>query len=122
MAKLQPEDTNLEKCVDLKDTVGKGDCEIMYEKRRIILYRIRNRVDQLGECSKQIMVPKTLRGKVVEVVHDSIFGGYLGRKKTTDRIQTNFYWPRMQGDVTSFCRSCDVCEKTNAIGSVPHVP
>ena len=32
----------------------------------------------------------------MEVVHDSIFGGHLGIKKTKDRIQTNFYWPAFQ--------------------------
>ena len=58
----------------------------------------------------------------MEVTHDSIFGGHLGIKKTKDRIQTNFYWPGMQGDVTSFCRSCDVCQKRTAKGSVSHVP
>ena len=68
------------------------------------------------------MVPKTLRKEVMEVAHDSIFGGHLGIKKTKDCIQTNFYWPGMQGDVTSFCRSCDVCQKTTAKGSVPRVP
>ena len=50
----------------------------------------------------QIMVPKTLRGKVMEVAHGSIFGRHLGIRKTEDLIQTNFYWPGMQGDVTSF--------------------
>ena len=68
------------------------------------------------------MVPKTLRKKVMEVAHDSIFAGHLGIKKTKDRIQTNFYWPGMQGDISSFCRSCDVCQKTTAKGSVPRVP
>ena len=58
----------------------------------------------------------------MEVAHDSILGGHLGIKKTKDHIQTNFYWPGMQGDVTSFCRSCDVCQKTTAKGSVPRVP
>ena len=73
LAKLQQEDITLEKYVDLKDTFRKRDYEIKYEKRRGILYRIRSRVDGLSECSKQIMVPKTLRRKVMEVVHDSIF-------------------------------------------------
>ena len=68
------------------------------------------------------MVPKTLRRKVMEVAHDLIFGGHLGIKKTKDRIQTNFCWPGMQGDITSFCRSCDVCQKTTAKGFVPRVP
>ena len=56
----------------------------------------------------------------MEVAHDSIFGGHLGIKKTKDRIQTNFYWPGMQGDnTTSFCRSC---QKMTAKGSIPRVP
>ena len=122
LAKLQQEDNTLEKYTDLEDAVRKRDYEIKYEKRRVVLYRIRNRVDGLGECLKQIMVPKTLGRKVMEVVQDSIFGGHLWIKKTKDRIQTNFYWPGMQGDITSFCRSCDVCQKTTAKGSVPRVP
>ena len=122
LAKLQQEDNTLEKYADLEDAVRKGDYEIKYEKRRGVLYRIWNRVGGLGECSKQIMVPKTLMRKVMEVAHDLIFGRHLGIKKTKDRIQTNFYWPGMQGDVTSFCRSCGVCQKTTAKGSVPRVP
>ena len=122
LAKLHLEDTTLEKYADLKDGVRKGDYEIKYEKCRGVLYRIRNRVDGLGESSKQIMVSKTLRRKVMEVAHDSIFGENLGMKKTKDGIQTNFYWLRIQGDITSFCRSCDVCQNTTAKGSVPRVP
>ena len=122
LVKLQQEDTTLEKHVDLKDVVRKGNYDIKYEKCTGILYRIRSRVDGLGECSKQIMVPKTLKRKVMEVAHDSIFGGHLVIKKTKDHIQTNFYWPGMQSDVTSFCRSCDVCQKTTAKGFTPRVP
>ena len=68
--------------MDLKDAVRKRDYEIKYEKRRGILYWIRSRVDGLGECSKQIMVPKTLKGEFMEVAHDSNFGGHLRRLKT----------------------------------------
>ena len=49
LAKLQQEDTTLEKYVDLKDTVWKGDYKIKFENCRGILYRIRSRVDGLGE-------------------------------------------------------------------------
>ena len=76
LAKLQQEDTAPEKYVDLKDAVRKGDYEIKYEKSEDILYKVRNRVDGLGECSKQIMIPKTLRRKVMKVAHDSIFGAH----------------------------------------------
>ena len=93
-----------------------------FEKRQGILYRIRRRIDGLGETWKQIMVPKSLRLRVMEVAHDSIFGGHLGVKKTKDKIQTNFYWPRMHNDVSGFCRSCDVCQKTVDKGTVARAP
>ena len=33
----------------------------------------------------------------------------MGVKKIEGKIQTNFFWPGLHDDVTSFCRSCDVC-------------
>ena len=42
LAKLQQEGTTLEKYVNLKGAVRKGDYKIKYEKRRGILYRIRS--------------------------------------------------------------------------------
>ena len=93
-----------------------------FEKRQGILYRIRRRIDGLGETWKQIMVPKSLRIRVVEVAHDLIFGGLLEVKKTKNRVQTNFYWPRMYNDVSGFCRSCDVCQKTVDKGTVARAP
>ena len=53
----------------------------------------------------------------MEVAHGSLMGGYLGIKMTTDRMQSAFYWPGIQGDVTRFCKSCDVCQKTVNKGS-----
>ena len=65
---------------------------------------------------------KSLWVRVMEVAHDSICGGHLGVKKTKDKIQTNFYWPRMHNDVIGFCRSCDVCQKTDDKGTVARTP
>ena len=63
LVKLQQEDTTLEKYVDLKDAVRKGDYEIKCEKRRDIPCRIRSRVGGIVECSKQIMVQRSRRLK-----------------------------------------------------------
>ena len=58
----------------------------------------------------------------MELAHVSIMGGHMGIKKTADKIQSTFYWPGIQGDVTRYCKSCDVCQKTVNKGSVPKVP
>ena len=54
------------------------------------------------------------------MAHNLMFGGHLGVKKTEDQIQTTFHWLGMHRDATSFCRSCDMCQKMVARGAVPH--
>ena len=106
----------------MKEEVNRGKYVVAYKKLKGILYRVCQRKDIPGETGKKILVLKLLKTRVMEVAHDSVFGGHLRVKKTEDRIQTNFYWPGMHKDVTSFCRSCDVCQKTFARGAVLRAP
>ena len=53
------------------------------------------------------------------MAHNSMSGGHLGVKKTEDRNQTNFFWPRVHNDVTRFWRSCDIWRKTASRESAP---
>ena len=75
-----------------------------------------------GKPLKQVMVPVQLRSRIMELAHGSLMGGHMGIKKTADKIQSAFYWPGIQGDVTRYCKSCDVRQKTVNKGSVPKVP
>ena len=100
----------------------KNGKEISHLKEKGILYRITKKIDVEKEELKQILVPKDLRKKVMEVAHDKMLAGHMGVKKTEDRILTNFYWPGIHQDVVSFCRSCDVCQRTVSKGSVTKVP
>ena len=116
------EDLTLQKLKQLKGTETRKGYVVSYEKRGGSWYRIRQRKDDVGDPRKQILVPKFLRERVMGVAHGSLFGGHLGMTKTDDRIQTNFFWPGLHENVTSFCRSCNVCQKTVARGSVPRAP
>ena len=42
---------------------------------------------------------------MMELAHGSIMSGHMGIKKTVDKIQSAFYWPGIQGDVTHYCKS-----------------
>ena len=46
----------------------------------------------------------------------------MGIKITVDKIQSAFYWSGVQGDVTGYCKSYDVRQKTVKKGSVLKVP
>ena len=90
-----------------------------YDKVKIALMK---RYENGGKPLKQGMVPVQLRNRIMELAHESIMGGHMGIKKTADKIQSAFYWPGIQVDVTGHCKSCDVCQKTVNKGSVPKVP
>ncbi|XP_033745582.1 uncharacterized protein LOC117331096 [Pecten maximus] len=75
-----------------------------------------------GRTSKQLVVPSQYRGIVLRLAHDSVMAGHLGAKRTADRILLEFYWPGIIADVSRYCRSCDVCQRTFPKGRVTKVP
>ena len=58
----------------------------------------------------QIVVPKLYRNEILSMAHDLPFGGHLGVRKTKDRILRHFFWPGMDHDVKTYCRSCHNCQ------------
>ena len=58
----------------------------------------------------QLVVPACKRAKVLEIAHDSPWGGHFGANKTLKRIELNFTWPGISVDVAEYTRSCVKCQ------------
>ena len=71
---------------------------------------------------KQVVVPSEHRKRVMSLAHESIVGGHLAAKKKIDQTTASFHWPGIISDVTRFCRSCEICQKTVPKGKVTKVP
>ena len=71
---------------------------------------------------KQLVLPNSLRESVLEVAHDSILGGHLATKKTYDRVTSNFFWPGAYDDVSRYCQSCAICQRTIPKGRCGKTP
>ena len=120
---MQNDDESLQKYWERNDVVVRGQAEISFEAKGGVLYRVyKHPYVNSGKPLKQVMVPVQLRSRIMALAHGSLMGGHMGIKKTADKIQSAFYWPGIQGDVTRYCKSCDVCQKTVNEGSVPKVP
>ncbi len=66
-----------------------------------------------------ILVPKTLRTKVIACAHSSVFSGHEGIYRTTQRLMRSCWWPGMQRDVEFFidrCKACKACKTENQSG------
>ena len=127
LKQAQREDTGLEKlwkwANENTELHTKGHHGYRYEVRTGVLYRIYQepKGDDVFEV-KQVVVPRKFRNRVMSLAHESIVGGHLGVQKTFDRITSSFHWPGILADVTRFCRSCDVCQRTIPKGRVTQVP
>ncbi len=66
----------------------------------------------LGEPFFQIVVPTTLRNKVLQTSHGDV-AGHMGVRKTYDRILRYFFWPRLKRDVAQFIKTCHTCQRTS---------
>lgn len=127
LKEAQETDSSLSKVRELvqngEHVRGKKDSTFWYEKEKGIIYRYFSspKVDN-GKLFKLLVVPSNLRDQVMKLAHDSILGGHLGVRKTISKIIAEFYWPSVHSDVSKYCRSCDICQKTMAKGRVTKVP
>ena len=105
-----------------KKVSSKGDV-VWYEQHNGLIYRIfQSPKVNNGQRCEQLVVPLKFRQHVLHLAHDSILAGHQGVRKTKVKVLEDFFWPGVQGDVTPYCRSCDVCQKTLPKGKVPKIP
>ena len=60
----------------------------------------------------------TLRDRLILDYHNSVLGGHLGRDKTQERLERDWWWPGMYKDVVVWCKHCLSCQKENTRSSL----
>ncbi len=59
----------------------------------------------------QVLVPTSLRHKILFMAHDHPSSGHLGIRRTLRRVTDNFYWYNVKEDVRKWCATCLQCAK-----------
>ena len=62
-------------------------------------------------------IPKdeALKRIIMEAENDSRMAGHFGTYKTIGRVRANFYWPKMEEQITEYVCSCDICQHNKVI-------
>lgn len=87
-----------------------------------LLYRVQR---NLTGKMYQLVLPKCRRIKVLELAHDSIFGGHLAFMKTFERVKMSFAWLKMRNNIFWYCKTCKLCQlsaKGLVTDRVPIIP
>ena len=61
---------------------------------------------KLGEL-KQLLLPATLKEKVITCLHDDM--GHQGLERSLQLIRERYYWPKMYSDVENWIKNCERC-------------
>lgn len=77
-------------------------------------------------CSDSVIrrcVPETEFHSVITFCHSDACDGHFGAKKTALKVlQSGFYWPSFIKDASTFCLSCDRCQRMGNISSRNQMP
>ncbi|XP_071797127.1 uncharacterized protein [Asterias amurensis] len=127
LQKAQEEDVSLHRPRELAENqlekVSRNQATSFFFYRNGLLFRRFQAPNvEHGDVFEQVVVPQKYRSQVMRMAHETLLGGHQGPKKTTDRVLTNFFWPGITADITRYCRSCDVCQRTVPKGRVTKVP
>ena len=115
---LQQQDANLahafEQVVEVDCPVGKP---YYFLKGGVLMHH--DIVRKTRQEADQIVIPRPLRAKILEMAHDIPAAGHLGMHKTRSRLWPHFYWPGINKQVITYCRSCEICQKLGKGGKTP---
>ena len=66
-----------------------------------------------AKVSLQLVVPSSLTHSVMNLAYESRkVVNHVGRKETISKVLDEFYWPGVCREVTQFCKSCAICQRT----------
>ena len=70
----------------------------------------------------RLIIPSTLRGKVLEQIHE----GHLGIEKCMLKVRDSVFWPGISNDIRETVEKCGICQASSKaakpIGNVSDVP
>lgn len=64
------------------------------------------RTNPHDEESPQVVVPSTLRSRLLSIAHNSKLAGHSGQKRMYYTLRGMYYWPHMAADIFNTVRNC----------------
>lgn len=69
-----------------------------------------------------LCIPHTLQEQTIKLCHTIPMSGHYGKEKTTSRLTSRFYFPKLQHKVALFIDNCDICLKKAKNHKAPKAP
>ena len=68
-----------------------------------------NRRNPFDPDIEQVVVPRTLRARLLRLCHNPAIAGHPGQNRMYHALRREYYWPHLAADVASTVRGCRTC-------------
>ena len=107
-------------CRDVSESLKTGKAKSFLNKFRIeneVLYRVTH--DSNGQEKLLLCVPKSMRRKILQELHDDPTAGHLGFIKTYIKVRDRFFWKHIERTVRKYVSNCTSCQRWKADVGLP---
>ncbi len=66
-------------------------------------------------------MPTSLRGRLLEICHDSPLGGHTGARKLKYEMMPQFFWLQISSNIDKYVASFEYCQRNNRYNSFRRV-
>ena len=121
---MQAENGSLKRAkIMIGEVKVRGKREVKFEKKNGLLYQdFKHPSVNQGEPVRQVVVPRPLREQIMHLAHNSLMGGHDEYERPRTEFLPNSTDQPYRGDVTRYCRLCNVCQQTVQKGTIPRAP
>lgn len=92
------------------------------QDEQLVSLQKKNKLQLKGEYyyhGDMLYIPKALRTKCLEEMHDTPLSGHKGITKTMESLSRLYWWPGITADATQYVKSCLLCQRNKASTQKP---
>ncbi|KAG6438941.1 hypothetical protein O3G_MSEX000349, partial [Manduca sexta] len=119
LRKEQLEDPEVAKIINSLEDSGPVNVQWLdrgYIMNQGVLYRY---LPDSDSEQPQLVVPVTMREKILKEFHDAPTAGHQGVERTFNRISRNYYFVGMRKYITDYLKNCEECQRYKASNQKP---
>jgi len=99
LIRLQQSDPDLSSLFELANTGDDRHCI----RSGVLVQSWRDKLAPPQSCIHQVIVPTTLRPKLLQITHDIPADGHIRTLKNQNRLLQHFFWPSISRDTKNIC-------------------
>jgi len=116
-------DEYLDQIRAVENLLETSDCNYSVQDGKLLVQiKYGSRYTETDVSEWKLVVPLDLRNDLIKLAHNSTTSAHMGIDKTIEKLQRQFYWPKMIHEIREYIKNCVKCKMNKAGNSLLRPP